>query len=53
MFFTDPVQDGTSVEIPSSLTRIAIIFSIVLTMALGIYPTPLLDFITSLATFIR
>ena len=53
MFFTDPVQDSTSVEIPSSLTRIAIIFSIALTMALGIYPTPLLDFITSLATFIR
>ena len=53
MFFTDPVQDGTSVEIPSSLTRIAIIFSIVLTMALGVYPAPLLDFITSLATFIR
>ena len=36
MFFTDPVQDGTSVEIPSSLTRIAIIFSIVITIALGI-----------------
>ena len=53
MFFTDPVQDGTSVEIPSSLTRIAIIFSIVLTIALGVYPAPLLDFITSLATFIR
>ena len=53
MFFTDPVQDGTSVEIPSSLTRIAIIFSIALTMALGVYPAPLLDFITSLATFIR
>ena len=44
---------AASVEIPSSLTRIAIIFSIALTMALGIYPTPLLDFITSLATFIR
>ena len=53
MFFTDPVQDGTSVEIPSSLTRVAIIFSIALTMALGVYPAPLLDFITSLATFIR
>ena len=53
MFFTDPVQDGTSIEIPSSLTRIAIIFSIVLTIALGVYPAPLLDFITSLATFIR
>jgi len=53
MFFTAPVQDGTSVEIPSSLTRIAIIFSIALTIALGVYPAPLLDFITSLATFIR
>ncbi len=53
MFFTDPVQDGTSVEIPSSLTRISIIFSMALTIALGVYPAPLLDFITSLATFIR
>ncbi|MSO42848.1 MAG: NADH-quinone oxidoreductase subunit NuoN [Candidatus Planktophila sp.] len=53
MFFTDPVQDGTSVEIPSELTRIAIIFSIVVTIALGVYPAPLLDFITNLAIFIR
>ncbi len=53
MFFTDPVQDGTSVEIPSALTRISIIFSMALTIALGVYPAPLLDFITSLATFIR
>lgn len=53
MFFTDPIQDGTSVEIPSSLTRISIIFSILVTIALGVFPAPLLDFITSLATFIR
>ena len=53
MFFTDPVQDGTSVEIPSALTRTSIIFSMALTLALGLYPAPLLDFITSLATFIR
>ncbi len=53
MFFTDPIQDGTSVEIPSVLTRAAIIFSIALTIALGVYPAPLLDVITNLATFIR
>ena len=53
MFFIDPVQDGTSVEIPSVLTRVTIIFSTVVTFALGIYPAPLLNFITNLATFIR
>ena len=53
MFFTDPVQDGTSVELPSVLTRITIVFSILVTIALGVYPAPLLNFITQLATFIR
>ena len=53
MFFTDPIQDGTSIEIPSALTRISIIFSIIVTIALGVFPAPLLSFITTLATFIR
>ncbi len=53
MFFTDPIQDGTSIEIPSPLTRISIIFSIIVTIALGVFPAPLLSFITTLATFIR
>ena len=53
MFFTEPVQDGTSVEIPSILTRIALIFSISLTIALGIFPAPLLSIISKLAIFIR
>ena len=53
MFFTDPIQDGTSVEIPSVLTRATIIFSITVTIALGVYPAPLLNVITNLATFIR
>ena len=53
MFFTDPVQDGTSVELPSVLTRLTIVFSIFVTIALGVYPAPLLNFITQLATFIR
>ncbi|MSO63771.1 MAG: NADH-quinone oxidoreductase subunit NuoN [Actinobacteria bacterium] len=53
MFFTDPIQDGTSIEIPSPLTRFSIIFSILVTIALGVFPAPLLSFITTLATFIR
>ena len=53
MFFTDPIQDGTSVEIPSVLTRATIIFSITVTIALGVYPALLLNVITNLATFIR
>jgi len=53
MYFTDPIQDGTSVEIPSILTRTAVIFSIALTILLGIYPAPLLTMITNFSTFIR
>jgi NADH-quinone oxidoreductase subunit N len=53
MFFTDAVEDGTSVEIPSSLTRAAIVFASVTTVALGVYPAPLLNFITDLAIFVR
>lgn len=53
MFFTDPTQDGTSVGIPSALTRITIIFSIIVTIALGVFPAPLLNVISNLGTFIR
>ena len=53
MFFTDATEDGTGVEIPSILTRATVVFSAVVTVALGVYPAPLLSFITDLATFIR
>ena len=53
MFFTDATEDGTGVEIPSILTRATVVISAVITVALGIYPAPLLSFITDLATFIR
>jgi len=53
MFFTDATEDGTSVEIPSSLTQATVVISAVITVALGVYPAPLLNFITNLATFIR
>ena len=53
MFFKDPVEDGTSVVLPSALTTIAITISAVVTLVLGIFPAPLLDFIASTATFVR
>ncbi|MBI3430501.1 MAG: NADH-quinone oxidoreductase subunit NuoN [Actinobacteria bacterium] len=53
MFFTDPEEDGTVVVIPSVLTRITIIATFAITIFLGVFPTPLLNFITSMATFIR
>jgi NADH-quinone oxidoreductase subunit N len=53
MFFKDPVEDGTTVVIPSLYTQITIIVSAVVTFALGIYPTPLINFIQSTASFLR
>ena len=53
MFFTDPIQDGTSVEIPSILTRATLFFSILVTIALGVFPAPLLTLISNFSTFIR
>ena len=53
MFFKDPVEDGTSVLIPSALTTITISISAVITLILGIYPAPLIDFINANAYFLR
>ena len=53
MFFKDPVEDGTSVVIPSALTTTTIAVSSVITVALGVFPAPLLNFIESSAFFIR
>jgi NADH-quinone oxidoreductase subunit N len=53
MFFKDAVEDGTSVVIPSALTTITITVSAVITLILGIFPAPLIDFITTTAFFTR
>jgi NADH-quinone oxidoreductase subunit N len=53
MFFKDSVEDGTSVIIPSALTTITITVSAAVTLILGIYPAPLINFIATTATFIR
>jgi NADH-quinone oxidoreductase subunit N len=53
MFFKDPVEDGTSVVIPSGLTTITIAVTSAVTLILGVFPAPLIDFIESYAFFIR
>jgi NADH-quinone oxidoreductase subunit N len=53
MFFKDPVEDGTSVVIPSALTLATIAISTTVTLILGIYPAPLINFIETTAFFIR
>ena len=53
MFFKDPVEDGTSVVIPSGLTTTTIAVTSAITLVLGIYPAPLINFIATYATFIR
>jgi NADH-quinone oxidoreductase subunit N len=53
MFFKDPVEDGTSVVIPSGLTTITIAVTSAVTLLLGVFPAPLIDFIESYAFFIR
>ena len=53
MFFKDPVEDGTSVLIPSALTTVTITISAIVTLILGVFPAPLIDFIASTAFFTR
>ena len=53
MFFADPIEDPVAVTIPSMNTRIVIVVSALVTLAMGIYPTPIFDAISSLATFIH
>jgi NADH-quinone oxidoreductase subunit N len=53
MFFTDPAEDGTTVIIPSSMTRVTVVVAFLITIFLGVFPAPLLNFISSTAHFIR
>jgi NADH-quinone oxidoreductase subunit N len=53
MFFKDPVEDGASVVIPSALTTTTIAATGAVTVILGIFPTPVINFIASTAYFLR
>jgi NADH-quinone oxidoreductase subunit N len=43
MFFSDPVEDGPEVVVPSLFTSTAVGFGVIATLVLGIVPSPVLD----------
>jgi NADH-quinone oxidoreductase subunit N len=51
MYFSDPVEDGTSVVIPSPVTVATIAICAVATIVMGVYPQPVISAINSLAFF--
>jgi len=53
MFFTDAQDDTVSVTIPSLYTNLTIWIAAIATVILGVFPTPVLDAIASLAVFVR
>ena len=53
MFFKDPVEDGTSVVIPSAFTTTTVAVSALVTLVLGVFPAPVVNFIAHTAQFIR
>ena len=53
MFFTDLEEDSVSVVIPSGFTSIVIWIAAIGTVALGVFPAPVLDLISNLSTFVR
>jgi NADH-quinone oxidoreductase subunit N len=53
MFFTDPEEDTVTVTIPSLNTNLTIWIAAIVTILLGVFPTPVLDAVASLATFVR
>ena len=53
MFFTEPGSDSVAISIPSRFTMAVIWIAAIATLILGVFPTPLLDAIASLSTFVR
>lgn len=53
MFFKDAVEDGTTVVIPTSLTRSVVLISGIATILFGVVPQPLINFINTYSVFIR
>jgi NADH-quinone oxidoreductase subunit N len=53
IFFSDPEEDTVTVTIPSLYTNLTIWIAALVTLALGIFPAPFLDFIATFATFTR
>jgi NADH-quinone oxidoreductase subunit N len=47
MFFTDSSNDDVSVVVPSFATSAAITITVVVTIALGVFPQPVIDLLTT------
>jgi len=43
MFFAEPAEDGPTITIPTLLTYIPILAGVLVTVALGVFPQPLID----------
>ncbi|MDP9436740.1 MAG: NADH-quinone oxidoreductase subunit NuoN [Actinomycetota bacterium] len=53
MFFQDPVPGGPTVAVPSVYTAATIAFGLAVTLALGMFPQPVLDLADQAALFVR
>ena len=53
MYFTAPAGDSVRVVSPSILTSAAVTIGVVMTLVLGVVPSPLLDLASSSALFLR
>ena len=53
MFFSEPADDGPTVAIPSSFTSIALVLAVIVTVALGVFPQPVLQLAQEAAQLVR
>jgi len=53
MFFSDPAEDGPTVAVPSPLTSLSIVVAVIMTIALGVFPQPVLQLAQDAATLVR
>lgn len=53
MYFSDPTEEGVAVVLPSVLTTAAIAVGVIVTLVLGVFPSPLLELAQNSALFIR
>ncbi len=53
MYFSEPVGEGPTVVMPSVLTTIVIAVGFAVTLALGVFPGPVLDLAATAGAFVR
>ena len=53
MWLSEPGETTPSVSIPGMLTSTALMIGVLVTLVLGVWPSPLLDLTTDVSNFIR